>query len=153
MSSNKEKRDRIVPQPMLPDNVIMLLWMLVFFVIFYIYIDVRLTKLRKEMLEHYRQCEKLVTQGVSSVSKAVSSYSSRSSPLISPSEQIFSSGNDDLDLVPSKEETAYGLLTINGMKKDDNASWVTKENEAQGGLEPYNICSDSGDYAMWTGPA
>lgn len=139
---------------MLPDNVITLLWMLVFFIIFYIYIDIRITKLRKEMLEHYRLCENIVTQGVSSVSRAVSSGSSRSNPLIGSAEQIFQAEQDYDSLIPSREETAYGLQTISGLKKDEQASWLGEakaDRDAQTGLQAYNISSDDGDYALFNG--
>lgn len=39
-----------------------LFWIFLFFVIFYIYIDLRFCQLRKEMLSHYLLCEKLLTE-------------------------------------------------------------------------------------------
>jgi hypothetical protein len=45
---------------MIPDNVMMTVWLIVFFAIFYVYIDVRIERLRDEMLYHYSTCESLL---------------------------------------------------------------------------------------------
>ena len=39
-----------------------LFWMLFFFVIFYVYVDMRFHQIRKELLNQYFMCEKLLTE-------------------------------------------------------------------------------------------
>lgn len=127
---------------MISDNVTVMLWMLVFFVIFYLYIDIRITKLRKELLGHYMICEKMLSGGLSKagISNGLPSVSSEK-PLAlmatpynaSEGEKSFFSMTptpgsmgfvDSADLrdsvnfanfanyIPTKEETAYGLSNL-----------------------------------------
>ncbi len=117
---------------MLPDNVITLMWMLVFFVIFFIYIDVRLTKFRKEMLDHYLLCENMLKgtgTGTVNSSTLATGIDSPMKKIIPASSFIDSYGvtvinpggvkSEVDDLVPTREELAYGLKNINASLAGD----------------------------------
>src|SRR6478609_351463 len=121
---------------MFPDNVITLLWMLVFFIIFYLYIDIRLTKLRKELLSHYALCEKMLKDGgatgpvasppifrmlqekqepIQLINPSVPSFAPPP-PLPQQRNHFLTTGSSDFsEIVPSKEETAMGLNMMNNM--------------------------------------
>ena len=47
---------------MIPDNVTNLLWMFVVLIIFYMYMDMRITRLRTELMSHYMVCEKMLNR-------------------------------------------------------------------------------------------
>ena len=83
---------------MLPDNVMGMLWMLVFFVIFYIYIDVRITRLRKELVAHYMVCENML-KGKSAATSfpTVQEQSSRISVLNAPTSPIEEERYEELE--------------------------------------------------------
>jgi hypothetical protein len=126
-----------------------MLWMLVFFVAFYFYIDIKVNNLRKELLAHYVACENMISSGDQLPS------STRPLRLVSTSPYETKDHFTNLsfnNMIPSKEETAYGLsnlkCTENGCQ---GTEWLSDSTNQIGsgfypdGLQAYNINSDSLD--------
>jgi hypothetical protein len=126
---------------MVSDSVITMTWLLVFFVIFFIYIDVRITKLRKEMLSHYMMCEKMLSQSFkdSTPKMNVIPHNSHVHDPLGNRFAVLNAPGDDDDLIPSREETMYGLqsLTERFTAQKDN-EWATGTVEQEAGLKAYD---------------
>ncbi len=114
------------------DSLILLVWFLVFVIILFLYVDVRVGKLRKELLQHYALCEKMVS---AVLKKQEGSYAYRcdiddpysaqynrngSSNSIFP--RVIPAAVDD-DLIPTAAEMTQGLRSL------DNMSTQMKQNE------------------------
>jgi hypothetical protein len=129
------------------NNVSIMLWMLIFFVVFYLYIDIRITKLRKEMLSHYEICEKMLTHGMTG-----SQLPSMNTVTPTPTAVHYPYQEDSfLNLIPSREEIAEGLVNL----KNDG-TWLAGTETVVGsgfhpnGLEGFNISEDT-SYASFEG--
>lgn len=140
---------------MISENVSTLLWMLIFFVVFYLYIDIRITKLRKEMLSHYMLCESMLSNGMQKTPH-IGGDTSTPLKLISTIPEF---GGSDIDtftnIIPTREETAHGLSSLNNLKCTgagcDGTEWLSEQSPVGSGFNPdglsgYNV-SDEGSYA------
>lgn len=119
-----------------------LLWMLVFFFIFYVYIDVRITKLKLQLLDHYMLIEKLLGRYLDDGGR--SGYSSYEGPMVLNAP----SNNDFIDqFVPSPEEMETGLRDIRALRS--TSEWTSQKaptNTFLGNLEGYD---PTGGYAAF----
>lgn len=102
---------------LLTDSVILLVWFLVFLIILFLYIDIRVGKLRKELLAHYALCEKMVSAVVQTRSRGYEAEpASFQSPMSMSTNDIFpkvvSVPPVDDDFIPTREEMAQGLLNL-----------------------------------------
>lgn len=138
---------------MLPDNVMNLLWMLVFFIIFYIYIDVKISRLRTELLSHYMMCEKLITDPNSS--RMSSSQDLRT---LMPNSRVTTDENITIinapaeDLVPTREEMQMGLADLNKSMRDIVPEEMWKDGTSRGAfssndLKGFDVGGDYDNYA------
>lgn len=151
---------------MLPNDVSTLLWMLIFFVIFYLYIDIRITKLRKEMLSHYSICESMLSNGLKA-GNGLQAGLGTEFPVIQKSIQqsqplklIAANENKSLDeidtfteIIPTREEIADGLSNLKCTASGCNGmEWLADNDNKIGsgwhpnGIEGFNV-SDDGQYA------
>lgn len=138
---------------MLPDNVMNLLWMLVFFIIFYIYIDVKISRLRTELLSHYMMCEKLITDPSK---RAIQPPGSPGT--LMPNSRVTTNDNITIinapaeDLVPTREEMQMGLADLNKSMRDIVPEEMWKDGTARGAfhgeeLQGFNVTGDLDNYA------
>lgn len=149
---------------MLTDNVSTLLWMLIFFVVFYLYIDIRITKLRKELLSHYMVCENMLSNGLKKTN-LVHGTTTQDHPPLKLISSMPSFSNDVIDsftdtvanIIPTREETAHGLTSLNNLKCTgtgcDGMQWLADSSPVGSGFNPeglsgYNV-SDEGSYAIF----
>jgi len=135
---------------MVSENVTTLLWMLIFFLVFYLYIDIRMTKLRKEMLGHYMLCENMIT-------KQIGAQNTEESPLRLGSS-VYEPVDGLTNIIPTREETAYGFSSLNNLKCSakgcDGTEWLSSSpigsGFTPGGLLGYDITAETGNYATFT---
>jgi len=137
---------------MLPNDVTTLLWLLIFFVIFYLYIDIRITKLRKELLSHYSICENMISTGLKNGGGHAghAGHVGNAEPvrLIAVNEDINGNGAYDsfTEIIPTREETAFGLQNLKCTSAGcDGMSWLADSTTTIGsgvhpnGIEAFNM--------------
>ena len=128
-----------------------LLWILIFFVVFYLYIDIRITRLRKELLSHYMLCENMLSNKM----KISQTYGGHE-PI-----KLISAQNESFDtftnIIPTREETARGFSSLNNMQGTtpncEGTEWLSDASPVGSGFNPnglsgYNL-SDGGAYASF----
>jgi len=97
------------------DNIIVA-WMLIFFVLFFIYFDMRINSLKKELLLHYNIFEELLQECIKKTASSTSSTFSSTSKI----NKKFQILNPQVkDIVPSQEETRKGLEFIKNIRGID----------------------------------
>src|SRR5690348_9712677 len=94
-----------------------MIWMLIFFVVFYLYIDIRLTKLRQELLSHYMLCERMLTHGLKN---DPSSQPSQQTTTQHAATNVPYDGDSFLNIIPTREEIAEGLVNLK-----QEGGWLT----------------------------
>lgn len=139
------------------ESFITLFWMLIFFILFYIYIEVKITKLRKEMLSHYLNLENMMynykktekfTTGLQTLSSQQMTNSGiKNTVAQNPNPLVLNPYNTIDDLIPTKEETMNGLKSIEALQSgsDEWKSTLTGEKSI---FEPYDNSLDG--YASFT---
>ena len=123
----------------LTDSVILLVWFLVFVIILFLYVDIRVGKLRKELLSHYALCERMITsvmarrQGYGSLNSfghygGYGNGNGRSThaDIFPP---VISTAVDD-DIIPTREEMAHGLMSLDNMQPWQHASWSSQNQQS-----------------------
>ena len=114
------------------EPIVMMLWLIIFFIIFYFYIDVRINKLRKELLSHYLMCEDMMSM---------------------KKTEHFNAFATDQDIVPTREETARGLHFIQNQVAQPSTTacpreiWNTPESRDSSNVEGYT--KDTTEYASF----
>jgi len=152
---------------MLNNNVTTLIWMLIFFVVFYLYIDVRMTNLRNELLRHYTLCESLLSKGTGSQSpRSPTEELPYVTSIMPPMQHVdhftqTNVNNDSINsMIPTREEVASGLNSLNEARcSNGNAEnlWYSNASSLSSGynaavLDPYDV-SGEGLYAPFGSPA
>jgi hypothetical protein len=107
------------------DSVIILVWFLIFVIILFLYVDVRVGKLRRELLSHYALCEKMITALVQK--QRGSNYQcDLKDPYAGYVDGYRGSATDDIfprvvpapvddEFIPTREEMAQGLQNLDAM--------------------------------------
>lgn len=102
------------------DSVIILVWFLIFVVILFLYVDVRVGKLRKELLSHYAMCEKMLQsqRGNTAYRCDVTDPYMMSNDRRTSTDDIFPRvvpAPIDDEFIPTRQEMAQGLLNLDKM--------------------------------------
>ncbi len=154
---------------MLSEDAITIIWLGIFFVVFYFYVDQRISKLRKEVLYHYALLEKLIIKSdklnsqpngrliepflVTESAEQDSEYSHikllNTDLSNDPNNENFRYQCNKLphsvnDLIPTKEEMKKGLESMDSVSSE---RWLTANQNTQQKIDfqPYQ---DS-DYASF----
>ena len=122
------------------NSLILLVWFLVFVIILFLYVDVRVAKLRKELIQHYALCERMVSAIVKQQGAVYSNDGNAyRCDIDSPYSQQQQQGNifprvipapvDD-DLIPSASEMAYGLKSLDHLNQLKHTEFLGSSNLA-----------------------
>jgi len=104
-----------------------LFWMFIFFVLFYVYFDMRINNLKKELLAHYNIFEELLQQGLVKSHNGTFAPIRRKkkTPVVTPApkqrqQEEFQVINPNYDFIngftPTEEETKNGIENIKQLK-------------------------------------
>jgi hypothetical protein len=108
--------------PSLTDTLIILVGSLIFLIVLFLYVDVKVGMLRKEMLAHYALVEKLANM-ISPQQRLQSNASTHGYGTGNPDyHSIFPKviqAPVDEDFIPSKEEMSEGLMHLETMNRDN----------------------------------
>ena len=143
---------------LISDSLILLVWVLLSIIIIFLYIDVRVGKLRKELLTHYALCEKMVStilrdrQGGNDPYRCdvgpYSGYSGNSWNSSSVGSDIFPRvvpATVDDDFIPTRDEMTQGMQRLNS-SANQRDSWL--QPVASSGIHAFdNWEFQGGDYA------
>ena len=148
------------------DSVIILVWFLIFVIILFLYVDVRVGKLRRELLSHYALCEKMITALVQRQRGSnyqcdfkdpyVDGYRGSATDDIFP--RVVPAPVDD-EFIPTREEMVQGLQNLDTMSSFSWASPTTSKQINQNSIQPQSQFTafdtwefQGGDYAPFKLP-
>lgn len=103
----------------------LLFWIFMFFVLFYIYFDMRINKLKKELLIHYNIFEELLQQGLVQQKNGTFTLSGKKQRNKIKKTKCESSHKEEFKVInpnfvnsftPTEEETQNGLENIKQLK-------------------------------------
>lgn len=116
-----------------------LFWLLIFAMLFFMYIDIRISRLKNELLQHYRLFEELLPK------------TSRISENFSNGNQEFGiingSNIDITNLIPSAEETRIGIQNIASLA---GQNWGYQQEQTSNQAQPLGFGDGDDLYASVT---
>ncbi len=144
------------------DSLILLVWFLVFVIVLFLYVDVRVGKLRRELLTHYALCEKMVS---AIVKRQEGSYAYRCDIDDPYAARFDSQGGAENhsnifprvvnapiedDLIPTADEMSQGLRNLDNLRQSNQQEHLQnhRANQKQPSIRAFdNWDFLSNDYA------
>ena len=136
------------------------MWILLLSVVFYLYVDSRLNRIRTELLEHYTRIESMLTQNVLSGAQRIKEHfdvSAQNVPTVkteitkeavSPFDPNMDTIHSWHDVIPTKEEMTAGLKALRPTSPED-AEWCSVNGATNRGCGLEGFDTNFGAYAAF----